>query len=88
MSDDKSLVSGGHDHTIRFWDVQTGTETDHIVAPVAIRTVHLTADGEQTMKVLKAEARKAAEEFLAPLSGEERTQLNELLRKLAGLEES
>ena len=52
------------------------------------RAVHLTADGEQTMKVLKAEARKAAEEFLAPLSGEERTQLNELLRKLAGLEES
>ena len=49
------------------------------------RAVHLTAKGEEQMHVLQEEARKAAEQFLGPLSDDERATLNGLLRKLAGL---
>jgi DNA-binding MarR family transcriptional regulator len=49
------------------------------------RSVHLTPKGEEQMQVLQREARKAAKEFLEPLSPEEREELNALLRKLAGL---
>src|SRR3954454_23556243 len=49
------------------------------------RAVHLTAKGEEQMRVLQREARKAAKTFLEPLSEEERQDLNALLRKLAGL---
>jgi DNA-binding MarR family transcriptional regulator len=49
------------------------------------RAVYLTADGEEQMRVLQREARKAAKAFLEPLSEEERETLNALLRKLAGL---
>src|SRR4051794_33653195 len=36
------------------------------------RAVHLTKDGEQQMKVLQKEASKAAKQFLAPLTDDER----------------
>lgn len=49
------------------------------------RSVYLTAAGKDAMRVLKREARKAAKTFLAPLTADERDQLNALLRKLAGL---
>lgn len=52
------------------------------------RAVHLTAAGERKWKDLQAEARKTATSFLAPLSPVERSQLNALLRKLAGLDET
>jgi DNA-binding MarR family transcriptional regulator len=50
------------------------------------RAIYLTDEGKRLVRVLQREARKAAKEFLAPLSGEESEQLNLLLRKLAGLE--
>src|SRR4051794_11841204 len=50
------------------------------------RSVYLTAKGEKAMQTLQHEARKAAKEFLAPLTADERATLNALLRKLAGLE--
>src|SRR3954447_5587763 len=50
------------------------------------RAVHLTEKGEEQMRVLQREARKAADQFLAPLSKDERSELNALLRKLAGLD--
>ena len=50
------------------------------------RAVHLTKKGEEQMRVLQKEARKAAETFLAPLEDDERAALNALLRKLAGLD--
>src|SRR3954452_496153 len=49
------------------------------------RSVYLTKKGEDTMRILQREARKAAKTFLEPLSEEERETLNALLRKLAGL---
>jgi DNA-binding MarR family transcriptional regulator len=49
------------------------------------RAVHLTPKGEESMRVLQREARRAAKEFLEPLTPEERDRLNTLLRKLAGL---
>jgi DNA-binding MarR family transcriptional regulator len=52
------------------------------------RSVHLTEKGHEQMQVLQREARKAAKSFLEPLTEEERTTLNSLLRKLAGLEQS
>jgi DNA-binding MarR family transcriptional regulator len=52
------------------------------------RTVHLTAEGERQWKSLQREARKTAAAFLAPLTPVERSTLNELLRKLAGLEKA
>ena len=51
------------------------------------RAVHLTEAGERTWQALQREARKAGMAFLEPLTPEERTQLNELLRKLAGLDD-
>src|SRR3954451_12600434 len=50
------------------------------------RAVFLTKKGEQQMRVLQKEARKAADQFLGPLNDEERATLNALLRKLAGLD--
>jgi DNA-binding MarR family transcriptional regulator len=52
------------------------------------RAVHLTEEGERRMQLLQREARRAAKEFLEPLSADEREQLNALLRKLAGLDPS
>jgi DNA-binding MarR family transcriptional regulator len=49
------------------------------------RAVYLTAKGEEQMRVLQREARKAGKAFLDPLSDAERETLNALLRKLAGL---
>jgi DNA-binding MarR family transcriptional regulator len=49
------------------------------------RAVHLTEAGERTWQALQREARKAGMAFLEPLTPDERTKLNELLRKLAGL---
>jgi DNA-binding MarR family transcriptional regulator len=49
------------------------------------RAVFLTPKGEEQMRVLQREARKAAKSFLEPLDEEERAALNALLRKLAGL---
>src|SRR4051794_5711984 len=49
------------------------------------RAVHLTPKGDEQMRVLQREARKAAKSFLGPLSEEEKATLNALLRKLAGL---
>ena len=49
------------------------------------RAVYLTDKGQEQMRVLQREARKAAKSFLGPLSDDERDQLNTLLRKLAGL---
>jgi DNA-binding MarR family transcriptional regulator len=49
------------------------------------RSVYLTKKGEDAMRILQREARKAAKTFLEPLSEEERETLNALLRKLAGL---
>ena len=49
------------------------------------RAVYLTPKGEEQMRVLQREARKAAKSFLEPLTEEERDTLNALLRKLAGL---
>jgi DNA-binding MarR family transcriptional regulator len=49
------------------------------------RSVHLTEQGQEQMRVLQREARKAAKSFLEPLTEEERETLNALLRKLAGL---
>jgi len=52
------------------------------------RAVHLTPKGEDQVRVLQREARKAAKEFLAPLDDDENAELNRLLRKLAGLDEA
>src|SRR4051794_6667996 len=52
------------------------------------RAVHLTAEGRRKWKDLQREARRTATAFLAPLTPVERSQLNALLRKLAGLDES
>jgi DNA-binding MarR family transcriptional regulator len=52
------------------------------------RAVHLTADGERQWKALQREARRTAAVFLAPLTPVERSTLNNLLRKLAGLDEA
>jgi DNA-binding MarR family transcriptional regulator len=52
------------------------------------RAVHLTDKGREQMQVLQREARKAAKTFMEPLSEGERAELNRLLRKLAGLEQS
>jgi DNA-binding MarR family transcriptional regulator len=52
------------------------------------RAVHLTDEGAQRWKALQREARKTATEFLAPLSATERSTLNGLLRKLAGLDDA
>jgi MarR family transcriptional regulator, lower aerobic nicotinate degradation pathway regulator len=52
------------------------------------RAVHLTAEGERRWKALQREARKTASSFLAPLTPVERSTLNNLLRKLAGLDEA
>jgi DNA-binding MarR family transcriptional regulator len=52
------------------------------------RSVYLTAKGKKEMTVLQGEARKAAKQFLGPLSPDERATLNALLRKLAGLEQA
>jgi len=52
------------------------------------RAVQLTDEGQRKWQALQREARKTGEAFLAPLTPEERTTLNELLRKLAGLDES
>jgi MarR family transcriptional regulator, lower aerobic nicotinate degradation pathway regulator len=49
------------------------------------RAVYLTKKGEEQMRVLQREARKAAKSFLEPLNSDERAELNALLRKLAGL---
>ena len=49
------------------------------------RAVYLTDKGGDQMRVLQREARRSAKQFLAPLSEDERTALNALLRKLAGL---
>jgi DNA-binding MarR family transcriptional regulator len=49
------------------------------------RAVYLTAKGEEQMRVLQREARKAAKTFLEPLDDDEKDTLNALLRKLAGL---
>jgi DNA-binding MarR family transcriptional regulator len=49
------------------------------------RAVYLTKKGEEQMRILQREARKAAKSFLEPLTTEERAELNALLRKLAGL---
>jgi DNA-binding MarR family transcriptional regulator len=49
------------------------------------RAVLLTDDGRRQVQALKREARKVLDEFLAPLSAEERDTLHQLLRKLAGL---
>jgi serine/threonine-protein kinase len=46
-ADDKTVVSGGLDGTIRIWDVEKATEVKNIGSPVPIRTVHLTAGGNQ-----------------------------------------
>jgi DNA-binding MarR family transcriptional regulator len=52
------------------------------------RAVLLTDEGRRQVALLKREARKVSDEFLAPLSAEERESLHQLLRKLAGLEPS
>jgi DNA-binding MarR family transcriptional regulator len=49
------------------------------------RAVLLTDEGRRQVQVLKREARKVLDEFLGPLSTEERATLDHLLRKLAGL---
>jgi DNA-binding MarR family transcriptional regulator len=49
------------------------------------RAVYLTEKGEEQMRVLQREARKAAKSFLAPLDESDRETLNALLRKLAGM---
>jgi DNA-binding MarR family transcriptional regulator len=49
------------------------------------RAVYLTEKGQEQMRILQREARKAGKAFLGPLSEDERDQLNTLLRKLAGL---
>jgi DNA-binding MarR family transcriptional regulator len=48
------------------------------------RAVHLTAEGEEVLRRLQGEARRAAEEIFAPLDAGERATLHALLRKLAG----
>jgi MarR family transcriptional regulator, lower aerobic nicotinate degradation pathway regulator len=50
------------------------------------RAVHLTPEGRRQWKALQREAQKMAGLFLEPLSAEERATLNDLLRKLAGLD--
>jgi MarR family transcriptional regulator, lower aerobic nicotinate degradation pathway regulator len=45
--------------------------------------LHITDKGRQTLKDGRKVARRAQEEFLAPLSSEERQQLHELLLRLA-----
>ena len=52
------------------------------------RTVYLTAEGERQWTALQREARRTAATFLKPLTPVERSTLNKLLRKLAGLDES
>jgi MarR family transcriptional regulator, lower aerobic nicotinate degradation pathway regulator len=49
------------------------------------RAVFLTDKGTEQIQVLQKEARKAAKQFFEPLTDDERTTLNTLLRKLAGL---
>jgi DNA-binding MarR family transcriptional regulator len=49
------------------------------------RAVQLTAAGKRKHRELQGKAMKALDAFLAPLSAEERDELNGLLRKLAGL---
>jgi MarR family transcriptional regulator, lower aerobic nicotinate degradation pathway regulator len=51
------------------------------------RTLYLTKNGQDQMRVLQREARKAAKQFLGRLSDDEAAELNRLLRKLAGLED-
>ena len=48
--------------------------------------VHLTAQGERTLKRAQAVANEVVEEVLTPLDAGERDALRALLRKLAGLE--
>ena len=50
------------------------------------RAVYLTKEGERKWKELQAEARRTGEAFLESLSPDERSELNRLLRKLAGLD--
>jgi DNA-binding MarR family transcriptional regulator len=45
--------------------------------------VRLTAEGEQTLRRLRALSRRLEDDFFAPLSAEERSQLHGLLRRLA-----
>ena len=52
------------------------------------RAVSLTGEGRATLEALQGEARKIHASFMEPLTEDERKQLNGLLRKLAGLEES
>jgi len=47
------------------------------------QVVSLTPDGKQTLRRLRALARQIEDEFLAPLSDEERANLHELLLRLA-----
>jgi DNA-binding MarR family transcriptional regulator len=52
------------------------------------RAVHLTDEGQRKWQMLQREASKTGDAFLSPLTAEERTALNQLLRKLAGLDDS
>jgi RNA polymerase sigma factor (sigma-70 family) len=45
-ADGKTLVSGGHDHTVRFWDVTTGKELRRFDEPDMVMAVALTPDGK------------------------------------------
>jgi DNA-binding MarR family transcriptional regulator len=49
--------------------------------------VHLTPDGKQMLRRLRALSRQTEDEFLAPLSGEERASLHALLLRLAEVHE-
>jgi DNA-binding MarR family transcriptional regulator len=49
--------------------------------------VHLTADGKQMLRRLRALSRQTEDEFLAPLSDEERASLHALLLRLAEVHE-
>jgi DNA-binding MarR family transcriptional regulator len=46
----------------------------------------LTESGQRKLEAMRVDARTALDEFLAPLSAEERDTLQRLLRKLAGLD--
>lgn len=50
------------------------------------RAIHLTPEGEATLRRGRELAREVGEQLLAPLSAAERAQFQALLRKLAGLE--